>query len=981
MLAFLHQHLFKDPLAVLLLAAAVLAFHLPLVLWESALTDHDLLTYFYPYWDYSADALRAGRLPLWNPFLFTGAPFLANSQAGVFYPLNVTVLGLEAPRAVAWSYVLHLWLASTGMYVFLRAGVRLGRLGALAGAVVFAFGGFFAAQVAHINQVQAAAWLPLLAVAFLKAYRGRSIGWLLGGGVCFGLQLTAGHPQVSYLSIVTLILLGLYEAARSPVGVGDAADSWLAQRARRWGGGIARFVVSAGYSGLLIAVLAAVGGGLAAAQLLPSFELASGESFRAGGLSYGEVVSFSLAPRDLLRAFFPTYGASELPYSEHIAYVGVAAAVLALVAVGRRRPSPYTYFFAGLLVLGLLLALGEFNPLYPGLYLLAPGFDLFRVPARWLLLFTVGASGLVAVGVDGLARAGVAPLSRRGAQNALAALCGVVLLSVVSVWALRGVVTLPSNDVLLWWLLAGLVALVLAALGPFFLRGSLLAWLLIALVGLELFFAREALSVSHPVPAQTYATLPSPLAHILRDRGLYRTLGVANPSYVAEERAEVGPQPLPQEETEAMELVRRFKATLLPNLGLRFRLPSLDGYDGGLLPTRRYLGLKGLVMDSGGSGALRVQGEKEPPIPIRDDIQGIPDPGFLGALNVKYIIADKLTDGWVDGVYHDLGVPQRLSRGERLSVQDAGWEEAAALSLATYLEGGGRIPQGTPVARVTVQDAEGVRHTWPLRAGVDTAESDAGALAHAAHGSGRAVAARRNLPEAMVYAARLDFDGMVLPRSLSVEALQDQGTLTVAGAAFVGSGGQASYTPVLDSRLVRVFTGEVKVYENLAFQERAYVASEVLVLPDEEDQLRALLWVRPGQVVLEAASARNSAGSGKPSGAFAPGGTARVVTYEAERVVVEAELAAPGYLVLTDSYYPGWRAWVDGRETQILRANYLFRAVAVSEGRHTVEFRYEPASLTIGLWVSGLSAAAVAALLAWSVLPVRGRRVPSGRQG
>jgi uncharacterized membrane protein YfhO len=54
-------------------------------------------------------------------------------------------------------------------------------------------------------------------------------------------------------------------------------------------------------------------------------------------------------------------------------------------------------------------------------------------------------------------------------------------------------------------------------------------------------------------------------------------------------------------------------------------------------------------------------------------------------------------------------------------------------------------------------------------------------------------------------------------------------------------------------------------------------------------------------------------------------------------------------------YYPGWVAFVDGRPAALLHADYAFRAVAVEAGKHAVEFRYQPRSFQIGLWVSGVS--------------------------
>jgi hypothetical protein len=80
--------------------------------------------------------------------------------------------------------------------------------------------------------------------------------------------------------------------------------------------------------------------------------------------------------------------------------------------------------------------------------------------------------------------------------------------------------------------------------------------------------------------------------------------------------------------------------------------------------------------------------------------------------------------------------------------------------------------------------------------------------------------------------------------------------------------------------------------------------------------------------------------------------TANIVRYENQAVTVHTSLNDSGILVLADSYYPGWKAYVDGREARILKANHFFRAVPLSAGTHTVEFRYEPRSFAIGRAVS-----------------------------
>lgn len=105
-------------------------------------------------------------------------------------------------------------------------------------------------------------------------------------------------------------------------------------------------------------------------------------------------------------------------------------------------------------------------------------------------------------------------------------------------------------------------------------------------------------------------------------------------------------------------------------------------------------------------------------------------------------------------------------------------------------------------------------------------------------------------------------------------------------------------------------------------------------------------------------------------------GTSRIVQARADRVLLEAQLAAPGYVVLVETHDPGWRATVDGRPAEVLRANLAFRAVAVGAGRHQIELLYRPRWVTVGGWVSG-----AAFLLCLVLLVPRSRQEDEVRSG
>jgi hypothetical protein len=109
------------------------------------------------------------------------------------------------------------------------------------------------------------------------------------------------------------------------------------------------------------------------------------------------------------------------------------------------------------------------------------------------------------------------------------------------------------------------------------------------------------------------------------------------------------------------------------------------------------------------------------------------------------------------------------------------------------------------------------------------------------------------------------------------------------------------------------------------------------------------------------------------TGGAPPGspGSATLKSYGSEHVVIDADASAPGLLVLTDTFYPGWTATVDGRSVPVERVDDVLRGVALSPGRHVVEFRYQPTSWTIGWIISLLAVIGVAVAV---VTAVRGTR-------
>ena len=178
---------------------------------------------------------------------------------------------------------------------------------------------------------------------------------------------------------------------------------------------------------------------------------------------------------------------------------------------------------------------------------------------------------------------------------------------------------------------------------------------------------------------------------------------------------------------------------------------------------------------------------------------------------------------------------------------------------------------------------------------------------------------------------------------------------------------------VADPSLPLSYDGrDLRVYRTPRPLPRAGVVGAQRVAPTEEAQLAAVL--EPGfdgrtTVVTE----RPLPGlATTPAGG--PAGRARIVTYEPERVVVDATAARTAELVLTDVHYPGWKVTIDGEPADLHRVDYLLRGTTLPAGRHRVEFRYEPLSWRVG-WI--ISLAALIVLLAGVALSVLRRRTRS----
>jgi hypothetical protein len=142
---------------LLVLIAAPLVLFAPIVLGRAWYWGVPLLQ-FYPWQRLAAEYYHSGQLPLWNPWVGSGAPLAANLQTGAFYPLNFLYLLLPTEYAMGFTAVLHVILAGLFMYAYLRT-MKLAPLAALIGALAFEMNGFLVARAGFLSVTAAVPWL------------------------------------------------------------------------------------------------------------------------------------------------------------------------------------------------------------------------------------------------------------------------------------------------------------------------------------------------------------------------------------------------------------------------------------------------------------------------------------------------------------------------------------------------------------------------------------------------------------------------------------------------------------------------------------------------------------------------------------------------------------------------------------------------------------------------------------------------------
>ncbi|MBW3637394.1 MAG: hypothetical protein KY445_13175, partial [Armatimonadetes bacterium] len=376
---FCHRH--RDGLALFCLALLALIVFWPLLFGGRAYFFGDLELYFYPLGQFWHRELVQGRIPLWNPYLFGGVPFAGNPQKGLLYPPSALLAIFPAIPALMLGAVLHLWGSAALFFGWLRRGhPQLGAMAALLGAMVWMLGGFFVSKTQFPNMLAALAWVPAALWSAENLARTPTLRRAVILGAVLGLQLLAGHAQISLYTIYFAFIYALWQWKTVP------------QRAS--------FPKLAAFLGGAL-VLAAL---LDAGQLLPVVENLRGVARQT--LSIETAPRFFLPPWALSNLFAPYFygnpshgtwtGLGGGNFWETACYVGIVPFGLALWGFRRAK------FWCAVALASLLLALGPMGGLYLAAFSFVPGIARFHDAGRFLIGAAVAFAFAAALGVQGL---------------------------------------------------------------------------------------------------------------------------------------------------------------------------------------------------------------------------------------------------------------------------------------------------------------------------------------------------------------------------------------------------------------------------------------------------------------------------------------------------------------------------------------------------------------------------------------------------
>jgi hypothetical protein len=874
----------------------------------------DLLRIMYPVNLYIKEAWQRGEIPFWYPSAGIGMPILAEGIHQALYPINLLgwqLFGL--PEGLGWLAVFHLLLGGTFTFLFLRQ-LKIGYFGSLVAAITFSYSSVLMTWLGLPFFLDTMIWLPLIFLGLERALIKKDWRWTLIGVLGLGLQVFAGSLQLVMYGLTSFALYAL----------GRSGLLWWQNRDLRGA------IPPVAY----VALISGLGLGVAALQILPTTELIS------QGLVRGEVgLNHDLPWRGLARLLIPDImgtpldgnNMSTLEFETYL-YIGLLPLFFVIVSLfSEHNPLARLFFGLGLLV---VLVIYGVPPFYQLFYYLYPTFtslglhrSLYTVVFMWAVAAGIGADWVL----DSSSKKVVQYLFRAGLLVGVAALIYILPLVFLTKYQARFFWYLPLvpevEPNLLYRISTYVIFLVffaatLALLGAWSVSKLSKPVFVVSI----LFFLICDLFLTHldltpALPKYLYEVTPPSLTYL---------------------------QSLTAQESELMR-ISNVRNLLRSNIGGIYDIPSVRTHD--VFLTTRFDDYTTLTdLRSGGSSFREIA------------FRAATNPLF-NALNVKYIYANR--DDLFNGDWFPilkLGQPTITSdhpeAGQLEYWNIKNWTQPVLVAPTnTVLTYQGVLPySATLETAITTAPADSSTGdiTFEIYVHQPDQQPITPLLSHHLAGSVKG----QNFNWIPITLDLAEFQQKPILISLVTKGTTDAPVV----------GGWANPSIYDGSKYELVYYGVNSIYRNKDYLPRAWVVHQVtqVATPAEAKEKISLPSFNPAvEAVIE----------GQLLGLGVPSDTTEVVhfvQYTPSYSKLEVSLQTPGLLVLSDLYYSGWTALVDGVPQSIYATNLTMRGVYLSSGAHQIEFVYSPLSFELGMYISlmTLLLIGVALFLTWYKSPV-----------
>lgn len=865
---------------------------------------------------FAAKSIASGEIPLWDPYFTWG--FIAYLNSGFFYPLNLlmnVLLGFSLSNLnigfliMQGNIFFHYFLASAFMYIAIRS-FKLSRFPALVGAVAYAYCGYLVKEYVHLAYLQGAVWLPLVFVCFYKSLEG-NFRFSILSGLFFGISLLAGQtqPAIYYLfAIAVLILYFSYNYHRDNHKFSEKP-----------------------FSSLIIFCFISLG--LYAIQLFPTAEYAKFSTRQ--GMTYEEAVNYSAQPLYVLtHPFVPAlWGGMEskfwngaenakLPLTDRTVwlpemfsplpnemnfYLGLLPLLLLPFAFFSKDKFMRNFFF--LLLFGSVLLMMSRNLPFIGRLFFYLFDNAARVPVRASILFSFSIAFLAAFGLQAILDAGK---EENAIFNRIAKFNFVVLF------------------VLLLIVLPIFVAVTLSGAGsdlmPYFyypITSNLALFIIVYLIyAILLYFFIKT-----------------------KDLGLF---GVILAFYVIELFSfhQNNSYIIPSQGSPEMLLGKKSvpEINYLKKDKDYFRVTGLglNAYSNNIFS---------LGYGTTGSSGFAYRALLEVLSLIPDDASPI-----LDLLNVKYLYTTAQPNDLLSSVIASnylLDHPPSYAFDKK---EDTEWVINPDNKNSEIILGVS-FRQPEAISRIELLGRDN---------GLDKEVKDL--ELNFSDGSAQILKIPSKKGWKSIEINPLTTEWVKITVKGFDETNGKRGNFGFKEISFFNTSGKTvavgspKFNKIPDTNLYlnkNVFPRAFIVYSYKSFLTRNDLLGEMLNDKTGE-QMRQTLFTydRIGNFTNQKTI---------PSQAQ----TAIIKEYKNQKVSIEANLTNNGFLVLADPWYPGWKAYVDGKETPLLSAYDVLRAVQVPKGKHTIVFKYESLVYFFGAATTSVTVI----ILIIYFIPKKGRKI------